>query len=92
MQKIIKYIITTTLLFTTVAIHGVTLKALLIADTNDASIGTSVKTDLENMKRELKLIAKNASMQLDMRTMQTHRKSLLAKVNTSRHPKLITLQ
>lgn len=58
--------------FSSSSVFPVTLKALLIADTNDASIGQSVKTDLYTMKRELELISQYAGMKLDIKTMESN--------------------
>jgi len=47
-----------------------TLQAILIADTNDASIGVSVKKDFENLKRVLQAVSTHTGMKLELQALE----------------------
>jgi len=47
-----------------------TLQAILIADTNDATIGVSVKKDFENLKRVLQAVSTYTGMKLELQALE----------------------
>lgn len=58
------------LLFTALPASAQTLQAILIADTNDASIGVSVKKDFENLKRVLQAVSTYTGMKLELQALE----------------------
>ncbi|MFN4283413.1 MAG: DM9 repeat-containing protein [Alphaproteobacteria bacterium] len=58
------------LLLCAAPVSAQTLQAILIADTNDASIGISVKKDFENLKRLLQQVSGYTGMKLEMQALE----------------------
>lgn len=57
-------------LFSGLPASAQTLQAILIADTNDASIGISVKKDFDNLKRVVQNVATYTGMKLELQALE----------------------